>query len=129
MGGLALEPWRWNIQPPVGDRKEARLLWLIMAALCELLGCFAIWRWARDQQPVWWVAVGLLLLFAFAWALTRAPAAFAGRAFAAYAGVYLVGALAWFVLLDRGRPDRWDLLGASLGLLGALVILYAPRQP
>jgi small multidrug resistance family-3 protein len=70
-----------------------------------------------------------VLLFVFAWSLTRAPAAFAGRAFAAYAGVYLVGALGWFVLLDRGRPDRWDLFGAALGFLGAMIILYAPRQP
>ncbi len=105
------------------------MLWLVLAAVCELLGCFAVWRWARDQQPAWWLVLGLALLFSFAWALTRAPAAFAGRAFAAYAGVYLVGALTWFTLLDRGRPDRWDLLGAALGLAGALIILYAPRQP
>ncbi len=105
------------------------MLWLTLAALCELLGCYAVWRWARDHQPGWWVGVGMALLFGFAYALTRAPAAYAGRTFAAYAGVYLVGALGWFVLLDRGRPDRWDLIGAALGLAGALIILYAPRQP
>ena len=59
--------------------------------------------------------------------LTRSPAQFAGRAFAAYAGVYLLGAMGWFVLLDGGRIDRWDLIGAGLSLAGALVVLYAPR--
>jgi drug/metabolite transporter superfamily protein YnfA len=62
---------------------EDFVLWLMLAAVCELLGCFAVWRWARDQQPAWWLLPGLGLLFCFAWALTRAPAAFAGRAFAA----------------------------------------------
>ena len=103
--------------------------WLVLAAFGELLGCFAVWRWARDHQPAWWLLIGIALLLSFAWALTRAPAAFAGRAFAAYAGVYLLGALAWFALIDRGRPDKLDLLGAGLGVAGALVILYAPLQP
>jgi small multidrug resistance family-3 protein len=104
------------------------MLWLMLAALCELFGCYAVWRWARDHQPAWWLVVAVLLLLTFAMALTRAPAAFAGRAFAAYAGVYLLGALAWFTLVDRAKPDRWDLLGVTLGLVGALVILYAPRH-
>lgn len=101
--------------------------YLILAALCELLGCYAVWRVVRTQQSPWWLAVAVPLLLVFAWALTRSPAQFAGRAFAAYAGVYLLGAMAWFVLLDGGRIDRWDLLGAGLSLAGALVVLYAPR--
>ena len=101
--------------------------YLLLAALCELLGCYAVWQVVRARQSPWWLAVAVLLLLVFAWALTRSPAQFAGRAFAAYAGVYLLGAMAWFVLLDGGRIDRWDLLGAGLSLAGALVVLYAPR--
>lgn len=101
--------------------------YLILAAICELLGCYAVWQVVRAQQSPWWLVVALLLLLTFAWALTRSPAQFAGRTFAAYAGVYLVGAMGWFVLLDGGRIDRWDLLGAGLSLAGALVVLYAPR--
>ncbi|MEO8636300.1 MAG: hypothetical protein ABI587_13590 [Gemmatimonadales bacterium] len=101
--------------------------YLLLAALCELLGCYAVWQVVRARQSPWWLAVAVLLLLAFAWALTRSPAQFAGRAFAAYAGVYLLGAMAWFVLLDGGQIDRWDLLGAGLSLTGALLVLYAPR--
>jgi small multidrug resistance family-3 protein len=103
--------------------------WFAIAALLELLGCYAIWLWLRDQQSPLWIGPAVATLLGFAWALTRAPSLVAGRTFAAYAGVYLVGALLWMALVDRVRPDRWDLLGAALTLAGAAVILYAPRVP
>ena len=71
---------------------------------------------------------GSCLVYSRWWALARAPAAFAGRAFAAYAGVYLLGALLWLIVVDRMRPDRWDLLGAGLALAGALIIVYGLRR-
>ncbi len=102
--------------------------WLVAAALLELSGCYAVWLWARDHRSPAWIGVAAVLLMLFAWSLSRTPAAFAGRAFAAYAGVYLVGALAWLIIVDRHRPDPWDLLGATLGLLGALIIVYGPHR-
>lgn len=102
--------------------------WFLLAAVMELLGCYAFWIWIRQERAVGWLLPGLVALALFAWALARAPANFAGRAFAAYAGVYLVGALGWLIAVDRIQPDRWDLLGAALALLGAIVILYGPRQ-
>jgi len=74
------------------------------------------------------VAVAAVLLLLFAAALSRSPAAFAGRAFAAYASIYLVGALAWLIFVDRHSPDRWDLLGAAFGLIGALMIVYGSHS-
>lgn len=103
------------------------MYWFVVAAIGELAGCYAIWLWAREGGSFLLIPLGVVALLGFAWALSRAPAAFAGRAFAAYAGVYLLSALAWIMVIDRQRPDRWDLIGAGLALVGAAVILYGPR--
>jgi len=103
------------------------LLWYLAAALLELAGCAAIWAWWRGNGSPWWMAVGIGALSGFALCLAHSPAAAPGRAFAAYAGVYLVGALAWLAIVDRVQPDRWDLIGGTLSLAGALVILYGRR--
>jgi small multidrug resistance family-3 protein len=63
----------------------------------------------------------------FAWALTRADAAFAGRAYAAYGGIYIVASLIWMWAIEGVRPDRWDALGAAICIMGAMVILFGPR--
>jgi small multidrug resistance family-3 protein len=63
----------------------------------------------------------------FAWLLSRVDAAFAGRAYAAYGGVYIAASLAWLWIVERTPPDRWDLVGAALCLAGAAVILFGPR--
>lgn len=99
----------------------------LAAALAEIAGCFAFWAWMRlDRSPLWLVP-GLAALALFAWLLTRADAAHAGRAFAAYGGVYITTALAWLWLAEGIRPDRWDITGAALCLAGAALILWAPR--
>jgi small multidrug resistance family-3 protein len=69
----------------------------------------------------------VLSLILFAYLLTRADAAFAGRAFAAYGGVYIAASLGWLWMVEGARPDRWDLAGTAVCLLGAAVILFAPR--
>jgi len=103
------------------------MAWFVLAAVGELVGCYALWTWLRDNRSPLLVVLATASLLFFAWCLTRTPVQFAGRAFAAYGGVYLVGALAWMAGVDRIRPDRWDLLGGALALLGALVIVYGPR--
>ena len=55
------------------------------------------------------------------------PADAAGRAFAAYGGVYIVASLAWMALVEKTTPDRWDLIGGAVCLIGAGVILFGPR--
>ncbi|WGF87371.1 YnfA family protein [Marinivivus vitaminiproducens] len=97
------------------------------AALAEIAGCFAFWAWLRlDRSPLWLVP-GIVSLAAFAWLLTLVDTNAAGRAFAAYGGIYIVASLAWLRIVEGVDPDRFDLSGAALCLLGCLVILLAPR--
>jgi small multidrug resistance family-3 protein len=97
------------------------------AALAEIVGCFAFWAWLRQGQSPAWLALGIPALLAFAWLLTLAPADHAGRAFAAYGGIYILGSLLWLWLAEGTAPDRWDLIGGGLALAAAAIILFAPR--
>ena len=97
------------------------------AAVAEIAGCFAFWAWLRLDASAWWLLPGMAALAAFAYLLTLADSSYAGRAFAAYGGVYIVASLGWLWTVEGARPDRWDLTGAALCLLGAALILFAPR--
>jgi small multidrug resistance family-3 protein len=102
-------------------------LWFLLAALLEIAGCYAFWMWLRLDRSAWWIVPGLLSLALFALILTRVEAAFAGRAYAAYGGVYIVASLAWLALVEKTRPLASDWLGAALCLAGAAIILFGPR--
>ena len=97
------------------------------AAIAEITGCFTMWAWRREGKPIWLLAPGLLSLALFAWLLTLVDTAAAGRAYAAYGGVYICASLVWLWAVEGIKPDRWDLIGAGLCLLGAAVILLGPR--
>jgi len=99
----------------------------ILAATAEIAGCYAFWAWLRLGKSAWWIAPGLVSLALFAWALTWVDSAAAGRAFAAYGGVYICASIVWLWLVEQVRPDRWDLIGAAICLVGAAIILAAPR--
>lgn len=99
-----------------------------LAALAEIAGCFAFWAWLRLGRSALWVLPGLASLAAFAWLLTRAESAFAGRAYAAYGGIYIAASLLWLWLAEGSSPTRTDLLGAAACLLGAGVILAGARS-
>jgi small multidrug resistance family-3 protein len=103
------------------------VLYAVAAALAEIAGCFAFWAWLRLEKSVWWVLPGLVSLALFAFLLTRIESAFAGRTYAAYGGVYIAASLAWLAFVEGQRPDRWDMIGAVVCLLGAAVILFAPH--
>ena len=98
------------------------------AAIAEIAGCFAFWAWLRLGKSVWWVAPGMVSLALFAFLLTRIDSAFAGRAYAAYGGVYISASLLWLWTAEGHRPDRWDAMGAAICLLGAGLILFGPRS-
>ncbi|AWZ02034.1 MAG: YnfA family protein [Rhodobiaceae bacterium] len=100
----------------------------IAAAAAEIAGCFAVWAWAREGQSAWWLLPGLLLLGLFAFLLTRVDSDFAGRAYAAYGGIYIVASLLWMFVIERTVPDRWDFAGGVVSLLGALIIIYGHRS-
>jgi small multidrug resistance family-3 protein len=99
----------------------------IGAALAEIAGCFAFWAWLRLGKPAWVLVPGLVSLALFAWLLTFADSSAAGRAYAAYGGVYIAASLAWLWAAEGVRPDRWDVTGALICLIGAAVILFGPR--
>jgi small multidrug resistance family-3 protein len=99
----------------------------IGAALAEIAGCFAFWAWLRLDRSAWWLAPGILSLMLFAYLLTQVDAPAAGRAYAAYGGVYIVASLGWLWIVEGVRPDRWDVSGAALCLAGAMLILAGPR--
>jgi len=105
----------------------ASVLYAGAAALAEIAGCFAFWAWLRLGKSVWWVLPGLVSLALFAFLLTRIESAFAGRTFAAYGGVYIAASLAWLATVEGQRPDRWDLIGAAICLIGAAIIVFAPH--
>ncbi len=97
------------------------------AALAEIAGCFAFWAWLRmDKSPLWLVP-GVASLCLFAWLLTLIDAEHAGRAYAAYGGIYIISSVMWLWLAEGARPDRWDIIGAAICLGGAAVILFGPR--
>jgi small multidrug resistance family-3 protein len=99
----------------------------IGAALAEIAGCFAFWAWLRLDKPAWVLVPGLVSLALFAWLLTFADSSAAGRAYAAYGGVYICASLAWLWAAEGVRPDRWDVTGAVICLIGTAVILFGPR--
>ncbi len=103
------------------------MLYYLGAAAAEIAGCFAFWAWLRLGHSALWIIPGIASLALFAFLLTRSDAAFAGRAYAAYGGVYIAASLAWLWAVEGTRPDRWDLLGSGICLVGAAVIFFGPR--
>lgn len=99
----------------------------ILAAFAEIAGCFSFWAWMRSHHSLALLVPGMLSLALFARLLTLIDSAVAGRAFAAYGGVYIAASLFWLWTVEGARPDRWDLLGAAVSLLGAAIILLGPR--
>lgn len=98
-----------------------------LAALAEIAGCFAFWAWLKLDRSPWWLVPGVASLIAFAWLLTLVPTDAAGRAFAAYGGVYICASLIWMAVVEKSPPDRWDVIGGVVCLAGAGIILFAPR--
>lgn len=99
----------------------------IGAAVAEIAGCFAFWAWLRlDKSPLWLVP-GMSSLAVFAYLLTLAESPLAGRAYAAYGGVYIAASLMWLWAVEGAKPDRWDAVGVVVCLFGAGIILFGPR--
>lgn len=97
------------------------------AALAEIGGAWLVWQAVRDGRPWWWAALGGGALVAYGFIATAQADPNFGRVLAAYGGVFVAGSLVWAVLLDGFRPDRWDLMGAGVCIVGVAIIMYAPR--
>jgi small multidrug resistance family-3 protein len=103
------------------------LVLFAVAALAEIGGAWLIWQGVREQRGPAWIGAGLVALGLYGFAATFQPSASFGRVLAAYGGVFVAGSLAWGVVADGFRPDRYDIAGAVICLLGVAVIMYAPR--
>jgi small multidrug resistance family-3 protein len=103
------------------------LLLFVLAALAEIGGCWLIWQGWRENRGLWWIAAGVVALGAYGFVATLQPDPNFGRILAAYGGIFVAGSLAWSMVVDKFRPDRWDIIGASICLIGVAVIMYAPR--
>lgn len=97
------------------------------AALAEIAGCFAFWAWLRLERSIWLVVPGVAALALFAWLLTLVPTDYAGRAFAAYGGIYIATSLVWLWAVEGRVPDRWDVIGGVLAIAAAAIIVFGPR--
>lgn len=98
-----------------------------LAALLEIGGAWLIWQGVREHRGWLWMGLGVAALGAYGFVATLQPDANFGRILAAYAGVFVAGSLLWGMAMDGFRPDRWDVTGALVCLVGVAVIMYAPR--
>jgi small multidrug resistance family-3 protein len=102
----------------------------LVAAFLEIAGCFAFWLWLRRGASFPVAVLGIGSLIGFAVALTRVDSIFAGRAYAAYGGIYIAASLTWLWVAEHQRPTVTDLIGAGLAVAGALVIIgFGPKTP
>ena len=99
----------------------------VLAAIAEIGGAWLIWQGVREHRGWVWVGAGVIALGAYGFVATLQPDAHFGRILAAYGGVFVAGSLLWGVIADGFRPDRWDITGALICLVGVAVIMYSPR--
>ncbi len=98
-----------------------------VAAVFEIGGAWLVWQGIREHRGWLWAGAGVIALGAYGFVATLQPDANFGRILAAYGGVFVAGSLVWAMVLDGFRPDRWDIIGASIALIGVAVIMYGPR--
>lgn len=103
------------------------ILLFVAAAVAEIGGAWLVWQGLRESKGLLWIGAGVLALGAYGMVISLQPEAHFGRIMAAYGGVFVAGALVWGIVVDRFQPDRWDVVGATICLLGVAVIMYAPR--
>lgn len=100
----------------------------VVAAITEIGGAYLVWQGVRERRGLLWMGVGVAALGLYGFVATFQPSPQFGRVLAAYGGVFVAGSLAWGILFDGFRPDRYDLIGAAICLVGVAVIMYAPRS-
>lgn len=103
------------------------LFFFFLAGLCEIGGGYLVWLWRREHKSLWLAIIGGVILVLYGLIPTFQPANF-GRVYAAYGGIFIVLSLLWGWRVDAVRPDRFDLLGGAVALLGVLIIMYWPRH-
>ena len=103
------------------------VLLFVVAAVAEIGGAWLVWQGVREHRGLLWIGAGVLALGAYGFVATLQSDANFGRILAAYGGIFVAGSLAWGMALDGFRPDRFDLAGAAICLVGVAIIMYPPR--
>ncbi len=99
----------------------------VLAAVAEIGGAWLVWQAVREDKSWWWAGLGVVVLGAYGFIAAMQADANFGRVLAAYGGVFIAGSLIWAMIFDKFSPDRWDVIGALIALLGVSVIMFAPR--
>lgn len=99
----------------------------LLAAVAEIGGAWLVWQGVREHRGLLWTGLGVIALGLYGFVATLQPDANFGRVLAAYGGVFVAGSLAWAMVADGFRPDRYDVIGAAICLVGVAVVMYAPR--
>ncbi|MEA5530481.1 YnfA family protein [Dolichospermum sp. UHCC 0684] len=104
------------------------LIFLLIAAFGEISGCYSFWPWLRLGKSIFWIIPGIFALIIFAISLTKVDADNAGRVYAAYGGIYILSSLLWLWLVEGVKPNRWDLSGVIISLVGTVIILFGSHR-
>jgi small multidrug resistance family-3 protein len=104
------------------------LIFLLIAAFGEISGCYSFWAWLRLGKSIFWIIPGIFALIIFAISLTKVDADNAGRVYAAYGGIYILSSLLWLWLVEGVKPNRWDLSGVIISLVGTVIILFGSHR-
>lgn len=99
----------------------------IFAAIAEIGGAWLVWQGIREHKGLLWIGAGVVALGLYGFVATLQPDANFGRILAAYGGIFVAGSLAWGMIVDKFKPDRWDIVGAAVCLVGVAIIMYGPR--
>ena len=99
----------------------------VVAAICEIGGAYLMWQAIKEGRSAWFALAGAAALVGYGAVAALQPEAHFGRVLAAYGGVFIAGSLLWGVVFDGFRPDRYDLGGAAVALVGVAIIMYSPR--
>lgn len=103
------------------------ILLFVLAGLCEIGGGYLVWQWLRENKPWWFGAIGGIILVMYGVVATWQPANF-GQVYAAYGGIFIVMAILWGWKVDGFVPDRHDIIGGLIALIGVGIIMYVPRN-
>ncbi|MHB9071908.1 MAG: YnfA family protein [Desulfobaccales bacterium] len=103
------------------------LVFFFLAGLCEIGGGYLVWLWLREAKSIWLGILGGAVLVLYGIIPTLQPANF-GRVYATYGGIFIVLSILWGWKIDKITPDRFDLLGGAIALIGVMIIMYWPRS-
>jgi small multidrug resistance family-3 protein len=98
----------------------------LLAALAEIGGGYLVWLWIRQKKKIIFGIVGGIILFTYGIIPTLQPSNF-GRVYAAYGGFFIFSSILWGMMVDKKRPDKFEIIGSMIAVLGAVIIFYGPR--